>query len=109
MAADERTWRIGEVATATGLTVRDLHHYDQLGLGGAPVGWSSSVHQRGPDAALSGHGHAAAGTLAGAGGHPASRADRRAQGYRPADRARGPADSDGTATPQAAHGGQGCR
>ncbi|MGH3395691.1 MAG: MerR family DNA-binding transcriptional regulator [Streptosporangiaceae bacterium] len=32
MAADERTWRIGEVATATGLTVRALHHYDQIGL-----------------------------------------------------------------------------
>jgi hypothetical protein len=32
MAADERTWRIGEVATATGLTVRTLHHYDQIGL-----------------------------------------------------------------------------
>jgi MerR family transcriptional regulator, thiopeptide resistance regulator len=30
--ADERTWRIGEVATATGLTVRALHHYDQIGL-----------------------------------------------------------------------------
>jgi DNA-binding transcriptional MerR regulator len=32
MPADERTWRIGEVATATGLTVRALHHYDQIGL-----------------------------------------------------------------------------
>jgi MerR family transcriptional regulator, thiopeptide resistance regulator len=32
MAADERIWRIGEVATATGLTVRALHHYDQIGL-----------------------------------------------------------------------------
>src|ERR1700749_4543796 len=32
MARDERTWRIGEVATATGLTVRALHHYDQIGL-----------------------------------------------------------------------------
>jgi DNA-binding transcriptional MerR regulator len=32
MAVDERTWRIGEVATATGLTVRALHHYDQIGL-----------------------------------------------------------------------------
>lgn len=27
-----RTWRVGEVATATGLTVRALHHYDQVGL-----------------------------------------------------------------------------
>src|ERR1017187_3005614 len=32
MAADERMWRIGEVATATGLTARALHHYDQIGL-----------------------------------------------------------------------------
>jgi DNA-binding transcriptional MerR regulator len=32
MAVDERTWRIGEVATATGLTVRALHHYDQIDL-----------------------------------------------------------------------------
>ncbi len=27
-----RSWRIGEVAKATGLTVRTLHHYDALGL-----------------------------------------------------------------------------
>jgi hypothetical protein len=26
MAVEERIWRIGEVATATGLTVRALHH-----------------------------------------------------------------------------------
>jgi MerR family transcriptional regulator, thiopeptide resistance regulator len=26
------TWRVGEVAAATGLTVRALHHYDQIGL-----------------------------------------------------------------------------
>ena len=32
MAVDKRTWRIGEVATATGLTVRALHHYDRIGL-----------------------------------------------------------------------------
>ncbi|HEY2795088.1 MAG TPA: MerR family transcriptional regulator [Micromonosporaceae bacterium] len=29
---DARTWKIGEVATATGLTVRALHHYDRIGL-----------------------------------------------------------------------------
>jgi DNA-binding transcriptional MerR regulator len=28
----ERQWRIGELATATGLTVRALHHYDDIGL-----------------------------------------------------------------------------
>jgi MerR family transcriptional regulator, thiopeptide resistance regulator len=27
-----RHWRIGEVAKATGLTVRALHHYDEIGL-----------------------------------------------------------------------------
>src|SRR5690348_1787864 len=32
MTEDKRTWRIGEVATATGLTVRALHHYDRIGL-----------------------------------------------------------------------------
>jgi DNA-binding transcriptional MerR regulator len=32
MAMGERTWRIGDVAVATGLTVRALHHYDQIGL-----------------------------------------------------------------------------
>jgi DNA-binding transcriptional MerR regulator len=25
-------WRIGEVAKRTGLTVRTLHHYDEIGL-----------------------------------------------------------------------------
>ncbi len=29
---DEKLWKIGELARATGLTVRALHHYDQLGL-----------------------------------------------------------------------------
>jgi DNA-binding transcriptional MerR regulator len=32
MRADEGTWKIGEVAAATGLTVRALHHYDEIGL-----------------------------------------------------------------------------
>src|SRR5581483_373102 len=27
-----KLWRIGEVAKATGLTVRTLHHYDEIGL-----------------------------------------------------------------------------
>lgn len=30
--SEERHWKVGEVATATGLTVRALHHYDRLGL-----------------------------------------------------------------------------
>ncbi|WP_051450901.1 MerR family transcriptional regulator [Actinospica robiniae] len=32
MGTEERIWRIGDVATATGLTVRALHHYDRIGL-----------------------------------------------------------------------------
>lgn len=32
MARQEGMWRIGELARETGLTVRTLHHYDQLGL-----------------------------------------------------------------------------
>ncbi len=27
-----RTWRIGELARETGLTIRTLHHYDAIGL-----------------------------------------------------------------------------
>src|ERR687894_452979 len=29
---EERHWKVGELAKATGLTVRALHHYDRLGL-----------------------------------------------------------------------------
>jgi DNA-binding transcriptional MerR regulator len=29
---DEKRWKIGELARATGLTVRTLHHYDAIGL-----------------------------------------------------------------------------
>ena len=32
MSRPDGTWRIGELARETGLTVRTLHHYDQLGL-----------------------------------------------------------------------------
>ena len=28
----ERTWKVGELARATGLTIRALHHYDEIGL-----------------------------------------------------------------------------
>ncbi len=31
-AAGDKRWKVGELARATGLTVRTLHHYDQLGL-----------------------------------------------------------------------------
>ncbi len=30
--ASSRTWKVGELARATGLTVRALHYYDQIGL-----------------------------------------------------------------------------
>ena len=32
MHVSERRWRIGEVAKATGMTARALHHYDDIGL-----------------------------------------------------------------------------
>ena len=32
MSRRDETWRIGQLARETGLTVRTLHHYDQLGL-----------------------------------------------------------------------------
>jgi MerR family transcriptional regulator, thiopeptide resistance regulator len=32
MSRQDGAWRIGELARETGLTVRTLHHYDQLGL-----------------------------------------------------------------------------
>jgi DNA-binding transcriptional MerR regulator len=32
MNDDDRVWRIGELAQISGLTVRTLHHYDQIGL-----------------------------------------------------------------------------
>lgn len=32
MTDTERQWRVGELAEQTGLTVRTLHHWDQLGL-----------------------------------------------------------------------------
>jgi len=31
-ATDRRRWRVGELARATGLTVRTLHHYESIGL-----------------------------------------------------------------------------
>jgi MerR family transcriptional regulator, thiopeptide resistance regulator len=32
VATADQTWKVGELARATGLTVRALHHYDQIGL-----------------------------------------------------------------------------
>jgi DNA-binding transcriptional MerR regulator len=32
MNDEDRTWRVGELAEATGLSVRTLHHYDEIGL-----------------------------------------------------------------------------
>jgi DNA-binding transcriptional MerR regulator len=51
MTVDKRTWRIGEVATATGLTVRALHHYDQIGLV-VPSARTSGGHRLYTDADL---------------------------------------------------------
>jgi DNA-binding transcriptional MerR regulator len=43
--AESRTWRVGELAEATGLTVRELHHYDEIGLL-APSGRTGAGHRR---------------------------------------------------------------
>jgi len=32
MTGDDRCWRVGALASATGLTIKALHHYDGLGL-----------------------------------------------------------------------------
>jgi len=29
---EQRWWKVGELARATGMTIRGLHHYDELGL-----------------------------------------------------------------------------
>ncbi|WP_405138755.1 MerR family transcriptional regulator [Nocardia sp. NBC_01388] len=40
----EKVWRVGDLARATGVTVRALHHYDQLGLL-APSSRTSGGHR----------------------------------------------------------------
>ncbi|MEU4776137.1 MerR family transcriptional regulator [Micromonospora sp. NPDC023644] len=40
-----RTWKVGELARATGLTVRTLHHWDHLGLV-TPSGRTAAGHRR---------------------------------------------------------------
>lgn len=32
MIVQERTWKVGDLAKLTGLTIRTLHHYDEIGL-----------------------------------------------------------------------------
>ena len=44
MSTDTRTWTVGELAAATGLTVRTLHHYDEIGL--APPSLRTSAGHR---------------------------------------------------------------
>jgi DNA-binding transcriptional MerR regulator len=41
-----RTWKVGELAARTGLTVRTLHHYDAIGLL-SPSGRTDTVHGAG--------------------------------------------------------------
>jgi DNA-binding transcriptional MerR regulator len=45
MDTDEKTWRVGELAQATGLSVRTLHHYDEIGLL-CPSGRTGSGHRQ---------------------------------------------------------------
>lgn len=42
---DDRRWKVGELATATGLTVRALHHFDEIGLV-RPTERSPAGHRR---------------------------------------------------------------
>src|SRR5882724_331240 len=42
----QRLWKVGELAARTGLTVRTLHHYDQIGLL-CPSGRTGSGHGSG--------------------------------------------------------------
>ena len=42
----EQTWKVGELARRTGLTVRTLHHYDAIGLL-SPSGRTGSAHGSG--------------------------------------------------------------
>ena len=42
----EQTWKVGELAARTGLTVRTLHHYDAIGLL-CPSGRTGSNHGSG--------------------------------------------------------------
>lgn len=51
MAIGERAWRIGDVAVATGLSVRALHHYHQIGLV-TPSERTATGHRRYTDADL---------------------------------------------------------
>lgn len=45
MSTDETTWSVGDLATETGLTVRALHHYDEIGLV-RPSRRTSAGHRR---------------------------------------------------------------
>ena len=45
MGMAETTWSVGELAAATGLTVRTLHHYDEIGLA-RPSLRSAAGHRR---------------------------------------------------------------
>src|SRR3954467_15530610 len=42
----EQTWKVGELASRTGLTIRTLHHYDAIGLL-SPSGRTGSNHGSG--------------------------------------------------------------
>jgi DNA-binding transcriptional MerR regulator len=42
---EQRTWRVGDLADSTGLTVRTLHHYDEIGLL-RPSGRDSAGYRR---------------------------------------------------------------
>lgn len=44
MILENRTWKVGELSKLTGLTIRTLHHYDEIGLL-SPTSRTSSGHR----------------------------------------------------------------
>src|SRR5580692_6011944 len=46
MPNSKETWKVGELAERTGLTIRTLHHYDAIGLL-SPSGRTESAHGSG--------------------------------------------------------------
>lgn len=44
MILQNRTWKVGELSKLTGLTIRTLHHYDEIGLL-SPISRTSSGHR----------------------------------------------------------------
>ena len=92
------TWTVGQVADLLGVTVRTLHHYDEIGLlvpERALAGGLPALHRRGPHAPAAGRGLPAARDAARRDRDPAGR--RRGRGRPPAPSTRDGHDPAGRA------------